>query len=93
MLSWRAMLARSLAAAVVNGIVTLWLLLIAPLGLATAILNTSAVALSTFAVCFAGDLVSIWLLREQGASGSLGSGRGSRLQRSAMEELERRGRR
>ncbi|NJL02705.1 MAG: hypothetical protein HC910_19885 [Spirulinaceae cyanobacterium SM2_1_0] len=80
-LSWRAVLIRSLAAAAVNGVVTLWLLLIAPLGLAAVIFNTAAVAISTFVVCLAGDLVVGWLLRGQGAPESLRSGAGSRLER------------
>ncbi len=93
-LSWRVLLVRSLAAAAVNGIVTLWLLLVAPLGLAAVVFNTGAVALSTFAVCFGGDLVVGWLLRGQVDPESLRSGAGSRLERPERdrEDISRRGR-
>lgn len=87
-LSWRAVLIRSLAAASVNGLVTLWLLLIAPLGLAAVVLNTGAVALSTFAICFGGDWVVAWLLRGQIDPEALRSGRGGRLERPERDRQD-----
>ncbi len=92
-LSWRALLVRSIVAAAVNGLITLWLLLIAPLGLAAVVFNTAAVALSTFAVCLSGDLVVSWLLRGQPDSGSLPATPGRHLERPGATEVERRGRR
>jgi len=53
---------RNLAAALVNGTITLILLLIAPLGLAAVIFNTILVTLSTFMVNSLGDRVVQWLL-------------------------------
>jgi hypothetical protein len=53
---------RNLATALVNGTITLILLLIAPLGLAAVIFNTILVTLSTFMVNSLGDRVVQWLL-------------------------------
>jgi hypothetical protein len=61
-LSTRGTLIRNIAAAVVNGAITLVLLLIAPLGLAAVITNTVLITLSTFIVCTGADLVISWLL-------------------------------
>lgn len=61
-LSIRGAFVRNLAAAVVNGAITLGILLIAPLGLASVIVNTALVVVSTFVVCTLGDVLTIWLL-------------------------------
>jgi hypothetical protein len=53
---------RNLATALVNGTITLILLLIAPLGLAAVIVNTMLVTFSTFMVNSLGDRVVQWLL-------------------------------
>jgi hypothetical protein len=53
---------RNLATALINGTITLILLLIAPLGLAAVIFNTILVTLSTFVVNSLGDRVVQWLL-------------------------------
>lgn len=60
-ISIRGAFVRNLAAAVVNGAITLVILLIAPLGLASVITNTGLIAISTFLVCSGGDLIVLWL--------------------------------
>jgi hypothetical protein len=60
-LSTRAAVVRNLATAMVNGAITLSLLLIAPLGLATVIGNTFLVTLSSFFVGTFADIVVDWL--------------------------------
>lgn len=60
--SSKALLVRNTACAVVNGAITLILLLIAPLGLAAVVTNTFLVTLSTFFVCTVADKVVVWLL-------------------------------
>lgn len=60
-LSKRAAFMRNIAASAINGIITLILLLIAPLGLASVISNTFLVALSTLIVCSICDLLVAWL--------------------------------
>lgn len=61
-LNTRATFVKNVSAAVVNGTVTLIILLIAPLGLAAVIVNTLLVALSTFMVGMAGDWIMVWLM-------------------------------
>lgn len=61
-LSIRGSFIRNVAAAVVNGAITLAILLIAPLGLASVITNTALITISTFLVCTVGDLIVVWLL-------------------------------
>ncbi|ACB00986.1 MULTISPECIES: CRISPR-associated protein Csx18 [Cyanophyceae] len=74
-LSSRGIVVRNLAAALINGAITLVILLIAPLGLAAVIMNTFLVGLSTFLVCSAMDLVSAWLLGGATPPQSLGATR------------------
>lgn len=61
-LNSRATFVKNVSVAVVNGTVTLIILLIAPLGLAAVIVNTLLVALSTFMVGMAGDWIVVWLI-------------------------------
>ncbi len=60
-LSTRAALVRNLATAIVNGTITLVLLLIAPLGLAAVIGNTFLVTVASFFVGTFTDMVVSWL--------------------------------
>lgn len=60
-LSTRGAIVRNLATAIINGIITLILLLIAPLGLAAVIGNTFMVTVATFFVGSFSDLVVAWL--------------------------------
>ncbi|MGF1540622.1 MAG: CRISPR-associated protein Csx18 [Pleurocapsa sp.] len=61
-LSTRATVVRNLATAIVNGTITLVLLLIAPLGLAAVIGNTFLVTVASFFVGTFADAVVSWLL-------------------------------
>lgn len=63
-ISSKATFIRNLSASIINSLITLVLLLIAPLGLATVITNTIAVGVSTFIVCTSLDLVTVWLIRD-----------------------------
>jgi hypothetical protein len=56
-LSHRAALVRNLAVALLNGGITLIILLIAPLGLAAVIINTLLVTIASFANATAGDTI------------------------------------
>ncbi len=60
-ISKKAAFVRNVAASAINCIITLILLLIAPLGLAAVITNTFLVTLSTFIVCTFCDLIVVWL--------------------------------
>ena len=62
-LSFRAAIVRNVVVSGINCVVTLTLLLIAPLGLAAVISNTVMVTLSTLLVCTLGDVVVMWLSR------------------------------
>lgn len=54
-------LVKNIASAFINGLITLCLLLIAPLGLAGVIFNTIAVTISTFLVTMTFDFIALWL--------------------------------
>lgn len=60
-LSTRGAIVRNFATAIVNGSITLILLLIAPLGLAAVIGNTFMVTVATFFVGTFSDMVVAWL--------------------------------
>ncbi|WP_228024218.1 CRISPR-associated protein Csx18 [Synechocystis salina] len=59
----RLLFARNLVLAIANGLITLVILLIAPLGLAAVIINTLLVACSTFFLSIFGDAAVRWLLQ------------------------------
>ncbi len=66
--SLKGHLIKNIASAFINGLITLILLLIAPLGLASVIFITFMVTVSTFMVTMTFDFITIWLLnssREQ----------------------------
>lgn len=63
LISCKGSLIKSLAVAFFNGLVTLALLLVAPLGLAAVITNSIAVFLTTLVVTMAFDLITVWLLK------------------------------
>lgn len=63
LISWKGSLIKSIAIAFINGLITLILLLIAPLGLATVITNTVMITLSSFMVSIMFDFITIWLLK------------------------------
>lgn len=60
-LSTRGTVVRNLATAIINGTITLVLLLIAPLGLAAVIGNTFLVTVASFFVGTFADMVVDWL--------------------------------
>ncbi|BAZ46096.1 hypothetical protein NIES4102_31240 [Chondrocystis sp. NIES-4102] len=60
-LSTRGASVRNLATAIINGAITLILLLIAPLGLATVISNTFLVTVASFFVGTFADMIVNWL--------------------------------
>ncbi len=79
-LSMRAAFVRNVATTCVNGLITLVLLLIAPLGLAAVISTTVFVSLATFLVGTGFDLMIGWLSRGRSAnslSGGYARGRTS----------------
>ena len=61
-ISNKAAFVRNIAASAVNGLITLVILLIAPLGLMAVLVNTFLITFSTFFVCTFGDRVVKWLL-------------------------------
>lgn len=81
--SSRAIQVRNLSVAVVNGAVTLALMLIAPLGLAAVIINTLLVTLATYATATIADRVVAYL------SGSSQQSELPRRDRSQMRRADR----
>ncbi len=61
----RAAQVRNLSVAAVNGIVTLIILLIAPLGLAAVIINTLLVTVATYITATAGDRIIQYLMGDR----------------------------
>jgi hypothetical protein len=61
MMTAQGMLVRNLALAIVNGAITLIILLIAPLGLAAVMINTLLVTLATFVTATASDRIILFL--------------------------------
>ncbi len=66
-ISSRAAQLRNISLAIVNGTITLIILLIAPLGLAAVLINTLLVTFSTYLVSTFADRVIAWLLPSQQA--------------------------
>jgi len=63
-ISTRAATIRNLLVSITNGSLTLIILLIAPLGLASVIVNTLLVTVSTYVVVTVADRVIVWLSPE-----------------------------
>lgn len=74
-LSTRAAVVRNLSTAIVNGAITLVLLLIAPLGLAAVIGNTFLVTVASFFVATFADLVVDWIALSDSKRHNLSSDR------------------
>lgn len=64
-ISPRAALVRNISASLVNGGITLIILLIAPLGIVAVIINTLLVTVATYTVTIAADWVMVFLERNQ----------------------------
>jgi len=81
---------RNLAISLINGLITLIILLIAPLGLLAVIINTVLIMISTFFVATLGDGVVRWLLaNSQSATLSSEQGLGKINSLEAHRKLER----
>jgi hypothetical protein len=77
---------KNISLAIANSLITLILLLIAPLGLAAVISNTIAVGFSSLMVATFFDLVVLWLLEGQGNKTRLSSVYREQPFRSISEE-------
>jgi hypothetical protein len=86
-LSRRTAQVRNLSLAMVNGSITLVILLIAPLGLAAVIVNTILVTLATLVTATVGDGV-IHYLRSEGQRSELSGNRRRELGRRRQQELD-----
>jgi hypothetical protein len=64
-ISSRAALVRNISVSIVNGTITLIILLIAPLGMTAVIINTILVAVATYLVTIAADRVIKFLQHER----------------------------
>ena len=89
-LSSRANQVRNLSVAAVNGIVTLIILLIAPLGLAAVIINTALVTVATYFTATAADWVVRYLSSSPGRVSVMGSaiGGGTKMRRRQQSETD-----
>lgn len=88
-ISRRAALVRNVSASLVNGGITLIILLIAPLGILAVIINTLLVTIATYTVIIAVDRVMLFLQRNQQAE-LLSSSRRSQIRSRNNSELDRR---
>jgi membrane protein implicated in regulation of membrane protease activity len=90
-LTSRAILVRNLAVAIVNGGITLIILLIAPLGLAAVWINTLLVAAASFATATVADRVVQYLSPTDPRADTLGSADPRTLQRrDSSNDIEQR---
>lgn len=89
-LSSRAALVRNLSVSVVNGSITLVILLIAPLGLAAVIMNTALVTIASYITATAADGVVRYLTADVQKAELLGRSQRSSLQRPPeSQDIER----
>lgn len=88
-LSTRSIQVRNLSVAVANGIITLIILLIAPLGLAAVIINTALVTIATYLAATGADWVVRYLqpqsVRAEMMGGSAATGKMRRRQKSESD--------
>jgi hypothetical protein len=90
-LSLRMALIRNLSIALVNGAITLVILLIAPLGLAAVMINTLLVTIATYATASTADRTIRFLQGgEQSQADLLGRTRQSQIRRVDSTDLDRR---
>lgn len=88
-ISPRATLVRNISVSLLNGGITLIILLIAPLGLIDVIINTLLVTLTTYVVAVGADRVTIYLQRDEQAE-LLARERRSQIRLSNSSRLARR---
>jgi hypothetical protein len=88
-LSTRSIQVRNLSVAGVNGVVTLIILLIAPLGLAAVIINTVLVTIATYLTATSADWVVRYLQPQQVRADMMGGrSSGSKMRRHQQSESE-----
>ncbi|KJH70755.1 CRISPR-associated protein Csx18 [Aliterella atlantica] len=88
-ISPRATLVRNVSVSLINGTVTLIILLIAPLGLMAVIINTVLIALATYIVSVGADRVTAYLQREEQAE-LLAKDRRSQMRVASSAKVTRR---
>jgi hypothetical protein len=84
LITTKGALLRNLAAALVNGAITLTILLIAPLGLLAVITNTVLIMISTFVVNSFGDRVVQWVLKPETMGAQIGYGEQTAVNRENL---------
>lgn len=87
--SSNAALVRNVSASVVNGGITLIILLVAPLGLLAVIINTLLVTVATYTTIVAADRVMLFLDRNQQAE-LISKSKQSRIRSRNNSDLDRR---
>ena len=87
--SSNAALVRNVSASVVNGGITLIILLVAPLGLLAVIINTLLVTVATYTTIVAADRVMLFLDRNQQAE-LISKSKQSRIRSRNSSDLDRR---
>ena len=88
-ISSNAALVRNVSASVVNGGITLIILLVAPLGLLAVIINTLLVTVATYTTIVAADRVMLFLDRNQQAE-LISKSKQSRIRSRNSSDLDRR---
>ena len=88
-ISSNAALVRNVSASVVNGGITLIILLVAPLGLLAVIINTLLVTVATYTTIVAADRVMLFLDRNQQAE-LISKSKQSRIRSRNNSDLDRR---
>ncbi len=88
-LSPRTAVVRNLAVAVVNGAITLIILLIAPLGLMAVVINTLLITAASYATATASDRILLYLVGDPHSPQSLRAPT-SELEHRPPDDLERR---
>jgi hypothetical protein len=87
----RSLQVRNVSLAIVNGSITLIILLIAPLGIVAVMINTALVAAATYVTAIVADRVVLYLQGDQMQRAELLDRPGrSEIQRVDADDLERR---
>jgi hypothetical protein len=86
----RSLQVRNVSLAIVNGSITLIILLIAPLGIVAVLINTALVAAATYATAIVGDRVILYLQGDPQRAELLERPGRSSIRRADADDLERR---
>jgi uncharacterized membrane protein len=89
-ISPRAALVRNISVSIINGSITLIILLIAPLGIVAVIINTLLVIMATYAVTVAADGVLLFLQRDRQTAFFDEPSRQAQLRLGKASQLDRR---